>query len=103
MYRLPIINHPDLPLLYGELQLHAALRHSGKRRRGMRGQRYHGQVPEACEILTDLIPPHADAMAAVRINEYLSCASAGPADPFFIRLAHVDPDPDRPGEVLLPE
>jgi hypothetical protein len=77
-----------------ELQLHAALRHPGKRREGTCGQLYDGQVSEAFEILTDQIPPHTDAVAAKGVNEYLSRVSAGPADAFFNRLAHIDPDPD---------
>src|SRR3990172_5406689 len=103
MHCLRIISHPDLTLLYGELQLHAAFCHPGKRREARCGQRYHGQVSEALESLADLAPPHIDAVAPIGIHESPSRASAGPADPFFIGLAHIDPDPDRAREVLLPE
>ena len=103
MHCIRVISHPYLPLLYGELQLHAGLCHPGKRGQGRCGQRYHGQVFKAFEIFMHLAPPHIDAVAAIRINEYPSRASACPADPFFIRLAHIDPDLNRAREVLLPE
>ena len=97
------VGQPQLAVLHGGGQLHAALAQAGQFGQGGGADAVDAELVQLHQLVFDLRPPYFAGAAAMAVQHHLVGTAAGFFQAFFIRFAQLDPQFDFVTVILLPQ